>query len=74
MLTKRKDHAVRQEMALNLEDVVMRRTCIGGLGPPPPEALDRAARIMADECSWDETRHHSEMQSVMRNFRTRVEA
>ena len=45
-------HAVREEMALNLEDVVMRRTCIGGLGPPPPEALDRAARIMADECSW----------------------
>jgi glycerol-3-phosphate dehydrogenase len=61
-------------MALSLEDVVMRRTCIGGLGPPPPEALDRAARIIADECSWDEKRRQNEMLSVMRNFRTRGDA
>ena len=67
-------HAVREEMALNLEDMVMRRTCIGGLGSPPPEALDRAARIMADECGWDETRRRSEMLSLMRNFRTQEEA
>ncbi len=67
-------HAVREEMALSLEDVVMRRTCIGGLGPPPPEALDSAARITGEECSWDETRRQSETLSVMRNFRTREEA
>ena len=27
--------AVREEMALTLEDVVMRRTCLGQFGPPP---------------------------------------
>jgi glycerol-3-phosphate dehydrogenase len=45
-------HAVRQEMAMTLSDIVFRRTGLGGLGHPGRTALDRAAQIMAKELAW----------------------
>lgn len=45
-------HAVRNEMAMSLSDVVFRRTGLGGLGHPGKTALDRAAQIMARELNW----------------------
>jgi glycerol-3-phosphate dehydrogenase len=62
--------AVREEMALTLEDVVMRRTGIGQLGAPAPEALATAASLMARELGWDEARKQSEIASLAPNFRT----
>jgi glycerol-3-phosphate dehydrogenase len=45
-------HAVRAEMALNLSDVVFRRTGLGGLGHPGKPALAAASQIMARELGW----------------------
>ena len=62
--------AMREEMALTLEDVVMRRTGIGQLGPPPPDVLDFAAAAMANELAWSEARKAAEIASLAPLFRT----
>ncbi|HEY0107580.1 MAG TPA: glycerol-3-phosphate dehydrogenase/oxidase [Rhizomicrobium sp.] len=56
--------AVREEMALTLADVVMRRTCIGQLGAPPRDALERAARWMAVELGWSAERQAAEIAAL----------
>jgi glycerol-3-phosphate dehydrogenase len=62
--------AIRKEMALTLEDVVMRRTGIGQLGNPGNDALDRVATLMAAELGWDDGRRQHEIETVKTNFRT----
>jgi glycerol-3-phosphate dehydrogenase len=66
--------AIREEMALTLEDVVMRRSGIGQTGDPGDAALNEMANAMAAELDWSEDRKHSEIEAVKRNFRTRPEA
>jgi glycerol-3-phosphate dehydrogenase len=66
--------AVREEMALRLADVVMRRTCMGQVGAPPREALESASRIMAAELGWNEERRMHEIGSLAPWFRTREAA
>jgi len=61
--------AIREEMALTLEDVVMRRTGIGQEGDPGSSALDRAATLMAAECGWSEPHRRAEIDSVATIFR-----
>ncbi|MEJ0025236.1 MAG: glycerol-3-phosphate dehydrogenase/oxidase [Rhizomicrobium sp.] len=63
--------AVREEMALTLSDVVMRRTCMGQIGAPPPEALEEAARIMAAELGWSAERQAAEIAALAPSFATR---
>jgi glycerol-3-phosphate dehydrogenase len=62
--------AMRAEMALTLEDVVMRRTGIGQLGHPGNDALTRWATFMANELGWTEARRQMEIAAVEANFRT----
>ena len=66
--------AVREEMALTLSDAVMRRTGIGQFGPPAPEALDAASKLMAKELEWSEDRRQSEIASLSPWFQTREAA
>lgn len=66
--------AVREEMALHLSDVVMRRTCMGQVGAPPPAALDLTSRIMAAELGWSEERRTSEIAALAPWFKTRQAA
>jgi glycerol-3-phosphate dehydrogenase len=66
--------AVREEMALTLSDTVMRRTGIGQFGPPAPEALDMASKLMAKELDWSEERRRSEVASLSPWFQTREAA
>jgi glycerol-3-phosphate dehydrogenase len=61
--------AVREEMAMTLSDVVMRRTGIGQLGDPGTEALTAAANLMAQELGWDDARKAREIDAVSRSFR-----
>jgi len=63
--------AVREEMALHLSDVVMRRTCMGQIGQPPDTALDSTARIMAAELGWNEERRNAEIAALAPWFKTR---
>jgi glycerol-3-phosphate dehydrogenase len=61
-------HAVREEMALTLEDAVFRRTGLGTLGYPGDEALARVTQIMARELGWDGARIEEELRDVRRLF------
>lgn len=66
--------AIREEMALHLSDVVMRRTCMGQIGQPPDTALDATARIMAAELGWNEERRNAEIAALAPWFKTRQAA
>ena len=48
--------AVRREMAMTLNDAVIRRTPLGALGHPGDEAARRAANIVGAELGWSEER------------------
>jgi glycerol-3-phosphate dehydrogenase len=45
--------AVRDEMAVHLDDAVLRRLDIGSGGPPPPADVERVAAALAAELGWD---------------------
>jgi glycerol-3-phosphate dehydrogenase len=66
--------AVREEMALTLSDVVMRRTGIGQFGAPRSETLERASRLMAAELGWSEEHREAEIRSLAPWFETREAA
>jgi glycerol-3-phosphate dehydrogenase len=54
-------HAVREEMALTLKDVILRRTGIGTLGNPGDEVIKKVAAIVARELGWDDARRAKEI-------------
>lgn len=61
-------HAVREEMAQTLGDVVFRRTDLGTGGHPGDTALTTCAALMASELGWDETRAQQELEEVIGAF------
>ncbi len=60
--------SVREEMALTLEDVVMRRTSIGQFGRPRPEVLSLVAGLMGLELGWSPARQQDEIDGVNRLY------
>lgn len=62
-------HAVREEMALHLDDVLIRRSDIGTLGYPGDATVDDVARLMARELGWDEAARSAEMERVRSLYR-----
>jgi glycerol-3-phosphate dehydrogenase len=58
-------HAVREEMAIRLSDVVLRRTDLGTGGPPLPTDLEAAARAMAEALAWDEAKLRAERETLV---------
>ncbi len=58
-------NAVRNEMALKLSDVVLRRTDLGSAGNPGERALRSTADIMARELGWDKERIEEEVKETM---------
>jgi glycerol-3-phosphate dehydrogenase len=56
--------AVRNEMALTLEDVVLRRTGLGSAGYPGDAAVLKLETILRDELGWTSTRVADEVQSL----------
>jgi glycerol-3-phosphate dehydrogenase len=57
-------HAVREEMAMKLTDVVLRRTELGSGEYPGDVAVEDCARLMAAELNWDEARVAAEIRDV----------
>lgn len=49
-------HAVREECAASLSDVLLRRTGAGAAGHPGREAVEAAAAVLAAELGWDAAR------------------
>jgi glycerol-3-phosphate dehydrogenase len=56
--------SIREEMALTLEDLVMRRTSIGQFGRPAPELLARLAATMGAELGWSPAQQQNEIDRV----------
>ncbi|NEO30251.1 MAG: glycerol-3-phosphate dehydrogenase/oxidase [Symploca sp. SIO3C6] len=57
-------HAVREEMAQKLSDVVFRRTELGSAGYPGYKALNICAQTMGAEVGWSLSRIQQELQEV----------
>lgn len=57
-------HAIRDEMAQKLEDVVLRRTELGSAEYPGNEGLETCAYIMAQEMGWGRSRIQEEINNI----------
>jgi glycerol-3-phosphate dehydrogenase len=57
-------HAVRREMAITLQDVLLRRTGVGSAGVPGDGVVDACAAVVAAECGWDSARVTQEKADV----------
>jgi glycerol-3-phosphate dehydrogenase len=57
-------HAVREEMAQTLADVIFRRTDLGATGHPERACLEECAQIMGAELGWDQDRQKREIEDV----------
>jgi glycerol-3-phosphate dehydrogenase len=64
-LAERMLHAVREEMAVTLGDVVYRRTELGDPPGPDGDAVGRAAGIVGDALGWDDQRRLAERATVL---------
>ena len=53
-------HAVREEMAVRLGDLLFRRTNAAEEGAVPAADVERCARLMAEELGWSEARREAE--------------
>ena len=62
-------HAVREEMALSLADIVLRRTPLGTFGHPGRAALEACATIAGVELAWDAARRAREIDLVDAEYR-----
>lgn len=58
-------HAVREEMAVTLADVVRRRTDLGTAGAPDAATLQRCVDIVGRELSWDGERQRREIRETL---------
>jgi glycerol-3-phosphate dehydrogenase len=62
-------HGVREEMAVRLSDIILRRTDLGTAEKPRDETLSEVANIMAAELGWDEHRIKGEVEQVRELYR-----
>ena len=65
-------HAVDREMALDLEDVVLRRTDLGTAGDPGDAALLSCARIMGGLLGWSDEAQTQHVERTRRRMRVPV--
>lgn len=63
--------AMREECALHLTDVVLRRTGLGTQARPPDKALEAAAAIMAAARNWTADQTRDEIEAVHEFYRRR---
>jgi glycerol-3-phosphate dehydrogenase len=62
-------HAIRNEAAMRLSDIVMRRTTLGAAGHPGAAALATCASIAALELGWNNVRVAEEIAAVEAVYR-----
>lgn len=63
-------HAIHEEMACKLSDIVFRRTDLGTGQHPGTAALQTCAQLMAAEMGWDENQMAQELNEVRACFPT----
>jgi glycerol-3-phosphate dehydrogenase len=62
-------HTIRNEMAVTLADIVIRRTELGAMEYPGDEIVAACARIAAEELAWDAERRDREVAAVNAFYR-----
>lgn len=62
-------YAIRDEMAMTLADVVIRRTELGAMQYPGDEIVNSAAALAAEELGWDLHRRDQEIATVKAFYR-----
>ncbi len=70
-------HAVQDEMALTLSDVILRRTNLGSGAHPGSEALADAAAVMQPLLAWTDAKRREELaatENILRDHRASVPA
>jgi glycerol-3-phosphate dehydrogenase len=68
-------YAVQEEMAMHLDDVVLRRTNLGSGSHPGPSAIADAASVMQPLLGWSESQRRDEVaatEAVLRNHRAAI--
>jgi glycerol-3-phosphate dehydrogenase len=63
-------HAVREEAAVKLADVILRRTDLGAGKHPGAACLTFCAGLMASELGWDQSRFEKEIRETESCYRT----
>lgn len=61
-------YALREEMAVTLEDIVFRRTGLGTLGSPGADVVRQAADLAQRELGWSDERKRDEVARVTRRL------
>jgi glycerol-3-phosphate dehydrogenase len=61
-------HAIRQEMAVTLADVIQRRTELGSAGLPSITVLHKCAEVMGNELGWSLEQQSQEIDSVLQKY------
>ncbi len=61
-------YAIREEMAITLKDILLRRTGIGTLGDPGDETIASVADIAAAELHWNSGRKADEISEIKEFF------
>ncbi|MDQ1256127.1 MAG: glycerol-3-phosphate dehydrogenase [Candidatus Hydrogenedentes bacterium] len=61
-------YAVRNEMALTVEDMLFRRTGLGTIGSPGEAAIARVGDIMAKELGWNEEERAAQIDRSVAKF------
>jgi len=57
-------HAIRNEMACTLADIVVRRSELGAMGHPGTDMVDAMAGIAAGELGWDRAQRAKEIAGI----------
>lgn len=65
-------HAVHEEMAQKVSDVVLRRTEWGSAGYPGSLVIKTCAEVMGEALQWSSTRREQEWQETETFFKTRA--
>lgn len=63
-------YGVREEMALHLADVILRRTGLGSSFCPDPKALQKVAEVMGKELGWSEERSNEEVATTQTLYKS----
>lgn len=61
-------HAIENEMALHLEDVLLRRCPLGTFGEPSAAMIERVASIMAEALDWQSDKKEAEIAHFRQNY------
>lgn len=60
-------HAIKREMAVTLDDIVLRRTDLGTAGKPCDATLEACADLAARDLGWTAEKRISEMEALVRS-------